>query len=110
MPMVGWVELIVLVALLAFIGIIYLVYWEKKRKIAVGLFFLIAGSVIFLYLGIYYFTFLLYNWIVKGQTPPLDLPNTLMLALGSTLNASAIGFATYGLVSAYRALRTYLKS
>ena len=107
---VGWVELIVLVALLAFIGIIYLVYWEKKRKIAVGLFFLIAGSVIFLCLGISYFVFLWDGWVVKGQTPPLDLPNTLTLALFSTLNASTIGFAIYGLVSAYRALRTYLKS
>jgi hypothetical protein len=107
---VGWVELIVFVALLAFIGNIYWVYWEKKRKIGVGLFFLIAGSVIFLCLGIDYFAFLLYSWLVKGQTPPLDLPNTLLLALGSTLNASTIGFATYGLVSAYRSLRTYLKS
>ncbi|NIR87820.1 hypothetical protein GWO13_09810 [Candidatus Bathyarchaeota archaeon] len=105
MPMVGWVELIVLVALLAFIGIIYLVYWEKKRKIVVGLFFLIAGSVIFLYLGTSFFA----SWILKGP-PPIYPPNTPVLVLVSTLNASAIGVAVYGLVSAYRALRTYFKS
>jgi hypothetical protein len=109
--LVGWIELILLPALLLFFGSIYWLYWVKKRKLAVGLFFLIAVSVFFLYSG----TVPLALWmglVLAGQTPfpPLDLSNTLGLVLGLAMSVSFTGSAIYGLLSAYRALRTYLKS
>ena len=108
--LVGWVDLI-FVSLLLFFGIIYWKYWVKQRRLAVGLFFLIAGSVVFLYSG----TASLALWVgsvLAGQTtfPPSDLSNTLLLVVGLAMSASFTGFAIYGLLSAYRALRTYLKS
>ena len=109
MAFVGWAEFIFLVAIFVFLGIIYWVYWVRKRKLAVGLVFLVGGSAFYLFFGIGFFVALWDSWVVKGRIPPLDLPNILLSVLILSLTVSAIGFAIYGLLSAYRSFRMYLK-
>lgn len=102
---VGWLESVLIVSILILLGVVYWVYWVEKRNLAVGFIFLIIGSTIFLYLGINGLLSL-YTDIGKGEVYLSEFPNILLFVLFMALTVFVTGLGVYGLVSAYRNLRT----
>jgi hypothetical protein len=101
MVMVGWVELILIVAVLILFAVIYLVYWIGERNLVVGFTSLIIGSAYFLILGIWGL-FNVYVAIAKGSVSFSDSSNIMSLAF----SLLCTGLGIYGLNSVYRNLRT----
>jgi len=97
MAIVGWVELILVVAVLILIIIMYQVYWIAKRNLVVGFTSLIIGSAYFLILGI---------WGLYGLLSFSDFSNILAFIFPLALSLLGTGLGIYGLISAYRNLRT----
>lgn len=102
---VGWIELILIVAVLIFIIIIYQVYWLEKRNLAVGFTFLTIGSGYALIIGIGGL-FSVYVGIANGSVSFSDFSNILMFIMQLAVSLFVTGLGIYGLTSVYRNLRT----
>jgi len=102
---VGWIELILIVAVLIFAIIIYQVCWIEKRNLAVGFTFLIIGSGNSLIGGIWGL-FNVYVAIANGWLSFSNFSNILTFIFPVAWSLLWIGLGIYGLISVYRNLRT----
>ena len=105
MDIVGWVALILIVAVLIFIVIIYQVYWLEKRNLALGFIFLTIGSGYSLIFGIRVL-FNVYVAIANGSVSFSDFSNILIFIMSQAVGLFVTGLGIYGLISVYRNLRT----
>ncbi len=103
MAIVGWVELIVIVGVLIFLGILYRVYWVRKRRLAAGLAFLILGSALCLFTASGSFVNL---WMQIQRTGmPLQFSEYVSVAFAVAWITFWSSLGIYGLVTAVKALR-----
>jgi hypothetical protein len=102
---VGWIELILVVAVLIFIVIMYQVYWIQKRNLAVGFTFLIIACIFSICTGIGGF-YVLYLRIANGWVSFSIFSNILAFIASMAWGLFWTGLGIYGLISVYRNLRT----
>lgn len=99
---VGWPE-IVLVAILILLGILYRVYWVRKRNLVAGLIFLILGSAFCLFTGLGAFVALWDHLQRIGM--PFQVFEYVTVAFAAALAILWNGLGIYYLLTAIKALR-----
>jgi len=103
MAIVGWLELILFLAVFAFLAIIYQVYWVRKRKIAAGITILILASALCLLTAFGSFAALWSS--VQIIEMPLESSQYVQMAAGVAFGVFFGGLGTYGMFISIKALR-----
>ena len=103
MAIVGWAELIVLVAILIFLALLYRVYWVRKRNLVAGLIFLILGSAFCLFTGLGAFVALWDHFQRIGM--PFQVFEYVNVAFAAAWVIVWNGLGIYYLLTAIKALR-----
>jgi len=101
--MIGWQELILILAVLVFLAIVYQVYWVGKRKLAAGITILILASAWCLLTGLGSFAAL---WsYVQIIEMPLEGSQYVQVAASVAFGVFFGGLGTYGMFISIKAFR-----
>lgn len=103
MAIIGWLELILILAVLVFLAIIYQVYWVGKRKLAAGITILILASAWCLLTAFGSFA-TLWSYVQIIGTP-LEGAQYVQVAASVAFGIFFAGLGTYGMFIAIKALR-----